>query len=58
MAVKIQVEAFCVPMPRSVVVGYRCIGGPLPSEDGGSMNLKNIGILPQHYTVSQLRTQP
>jgi hypothetical protein len=54
MAVKIQVEAFCVPMPRSVVVGYRCIGGPLPSEDGGSMNLKNIGILPQHYTVSQL----
>jgi hypothetical protein len=24
-------------------------------EDGGSMDLCNVGILPQHYTVSELR---
>jgi hypothetical protein len=24
-------------------------------EDGGSMNLSNVGILPQHYTASQPR---
>jgi hypothetical protein len=24
-------------------------------EDGGSMDLRNIGILPQHYTMSQPR---
>jgi len=23
------------------------------SEDGGSMDLWNVGILPQHYTMSQ-----
>jgi len=22
-------------------------------EDGGSMDLRNVGILPQHYTASQ-----
>jgi len=30
----------------------------LPSfhpEDGGSMELRNVGFLPQHYTTSQLR---
>jgi hypothetical protein len=24
-------------------------------EDGGNMDLRNVGILPQHYTASQLR---
>jgi len=28
---------------------------PCHPEDGGSMDLWNVGILPQHYTVSQLR---
>jgi hypothetical protein len=27
----------------------------LPTEDGGSMDLRNVGILPQHYTTSQPR---
>jgi hypothetical protein len=27
------------------------------SEDGSSMDLRNAGILPQHYMASQLRTQ-
>jgi hypothetical protein len=26
------------------------------SEDGGSMVLRNVGIAPQHYTLSQSRT--
>jgi len=28
----------------------------LHSEEGGSMKLRNVGNLPQHYTVSQSRT--
>jgi len=35
------------------VVGYQHLRGPcclcLQSEDGGSMDLWDIGILPQHY---------
>jgi hypothetical protein len=27
----------------------------LHPEDGASMDLRNVGILPQHYTVSQPR---
>jgi hypothetical protein len=33
--------------PCSVVVGY--------PEDGGSKVLRNVGILPQHYTASESR---
>jgi len=39
-------EVFCV------VVGYQRFGGPYP-EDEGSQVLRNIGILPQHYTAPQ-----
>jgi hypothetical protein len=28
---------------------------PLHPEDGGSLDLRNVGILPQHYTASQPR---
>jgi len=35
-------------MPYSAVVGDH-------SEDGESMVLQNIGVLPQHYMVSQFR---
>jgi len=28
----------------------------LHHEDGGRMDLRNVGILPQHYTASQART--
>jgi hypothetical protein len=43
------VEVFRVVTPCSVVVGY------LHPEDGGSMDLWNVGIIPQHYTESQPR---
>jgi len=39
----LQVEVFWVVTPCSIVVGYRRF----------SINLRNVGILPQHYTVSQ-----
>jgi hypothetical protein len=60
----IQVEVFWVVTSCSVVVEYQSLRGPcrsllpptsLHSEDGGSMDLWNFGILPQHYTTSQLR---
>jgi len=44
-----QAEVVWVMTPCSVVVGYQY------DEDGGSMDLWNVGILPQHYTASQLR---
>jgi len=41
------------------VVGYQHFGGPcclhFQVENAVSMSLQNIGILPQHYTVSQPR---
>jgi len=40
VAVKIQVSVSCVVMPCSVVVGYQRF-------KGGSMDLRNTGILPQ-----------
>jgi hypothetical protein len=40
-----QVEVFWVVTPSDVTVGY--------PEDEGSMDLRNFGILPQHYTMSQ-----
>jgi len=46
----------------SVVVGYQCFGGQcclhlqvLHHEDGGSMDLWNVGTLLEHYTASQPR---
>jgi hypothetical protein len=48
----IQVEVFLPVALCSVVVGYLRFRGP---EDGGTMDLWNVGILPQHYTASQLR---
>jgi len=51
----VQVEVFWIITPHSVVVGYqrfRDQSGPPSSkwnEDGGSMALRNFGILPQHY---------
>jgi len=41
--------------PCRVVVEYQCFGGLRCPEDGGSKVLRNIGILPQHYTASQSR---
>jgi len=65
------VEVFWVVTPCSVMVRYKRFGGPCclnlqvevfwvvtPSilpEDGGSMDLRKIGILPQHHTASQPR---
>jgi hypothetical protein len=43
--VKIKLDIFWVLPPPS-------LGWLLP-EDGGSMNVWNFGILPQHYTASQ-----
>jgi hypothetical protein len=62
----VQVEIFWIVMPCNIVVGYQCFRDQscLPSlgwsemkwsEDGGSMDLWSVGILPQHYTASQLR---
>jgi hypothetical protein len=49
--VKIQVKVFWIVTPCSVVVGH----WSLHREDGGSMDLSNVDILPQNYTVSQPR---
>jgi hypothetical protein len=61
-AVKIQVDVIWVVTPCSVMVHYQRFGGPCclhlqgeVSEDGGSIDLWNVGILPQHYTASQPR---
>jgi len=35
------------------MLGYNFIS--LHPEDGGSLDLRNVGILPQHYTASQPR---
>jgi hypothetical protein len=55
----IQVELFWIVISCSAVVGYEHFSGPcfllLHPEDGGSMDLQNLGILEQHYTVSQPR---
>jgi len=48
-------------MPCSVVVRYQSFGGlcclrlSLHIKDGGSIVLRNVGILSQPYTASQLR---
>jgi len=55
----VQVKIFWVVTPCGVVVGYQRFGGPLclhlQGEDGGSVDLWNFGILPQHYTASLSR---
>jgi hypothetical protein len=54
-----QLEDFWVVTPWSIVVRYRRFRGPcclhLYCEDGGSIDLRNVDILPQHYTASQHR---
>jgi len=56
---KIQVTVFWVVTPWNFVVEYRCSRGPccpqLHTEDEGSMDLWNISITPQHFTVLQPR---
>jgi hypothetical protein len=47
-----QVGVFWVLMPCSFVAGCH-----LHPENGGSMDLRNIGILLQHYTASQSRSR-
>jgi len=61
MAVIFQSE-ICAVTLCSVVVGYQRFRGPCCvhlqvrwSEDEGSMDLWNVGILSQHYTASQPR---
>jgi len=50
-----QVEFIWVLTPGSVAVGYHCFGGPffLHLQEG-----RNVGILSQHYTVSQPTRSP
>jgi len=50
----IQVETFWVVTPSCCAVGYQRFGG-LHSEDGVSKVLRNVSILPQHYTTQQPR---
>jgi hypothetical protein len=45
MAMKIGVVVFWVTTPRSDMVGCQ-------REDGGSIALRNVGILPEYYMVS------
>jgi hypothetical protein len=51
------VDVLCVAIPCNVVVGYQRFGERrcfhLQGEDTGSKVLRNVGILPQHYTGSQ-----
>jgi hypothetical protein len=58
-AIKIQVVVFWFVAPVSDVVGYWRFKRPcclhLHPEDIGNMLLRNVDILPYHYTVSQPR---
>jgi hypothetical protein len=57
--VKIQVEVFWVVTPCNVMVVYQRVRGPcylhLHPADGSGIDLRHVGILPQHYTASQAR---
>jgi len=46
---KIHIEVFRVMTPCSDMVEYHRFGGP---EDGGTMALRNVGILLHHYMMS------
>jgi len=55
MVVKTHVEVLWVMTPCSVAVGYQSFGSPCclhHPEDTGSMELRNVGTLPQHYMES------
>jgi hypothetical protein len=58
-AVKIQIQVFCVVTPCNAVVGYQRFRGPcrfhVQGDNGGSLDLWNVVIQPQHYTASQHR---
>jgi hypothetical protein len=56
-SVSIQVEVFWDMIPCSVSVGYQRLLPPssLHPEDVGTILLRYVGILPQHYTASQSR---
>jgi hypothetical protein len=47
-AVMFQVEVFWFVTPFSVIIGYQRFRGPLHPEAGGSTDLCNGGIPPQH----------
>jgi len=53
----IQVEVFWAVMLCNVAGGYKCFRGPcclhVQGEDGGSMDLWNVGFLPQYYKETQ-----
>jgi hypothetical protein len=56
--VKIQVKVFWDMTPCCVTVGYERFGGPCcfhHPEDRGSLVVRNVGILQQHYTSSHPR---
>jgi hypothetical protein len=53
-AVKIQVEVFWVVTPCAIWVST-LQRSMLKDEDGGSMDIRNVGFLPQRYTASQPR---
>jgi hypothetical protein len=63
MAVMLRVEVSWVLTPCSFVVGYQCFGRPyrlilhllLHPDYAGSMAVRNVGKLPQHYTALKPR---
>jgi len=59
----ILVEFFEAITQRDNVVGYQLLEGPLPPSslhphDGGSMVLRNVGVLPHQYTASRPESSP
>jgi hypothetical protein len=50
--VNLHVEVLWAVMPCGIVVGYQRFVRP---EDGGSMDLRNVGVFPQHHTMLQPR---
>jgi hypothetical protein len=58
-AMKIQVVVFLVLTQCTDVVGYQRFGGPcchhVDPEDRRNVVLRNVDILPHHYTASQYR---
>jgi hypothetical protein len=58
-ALVFQVQVSRLMTPCSVVVGYQRLRGPcshhLQGEDGGNMDLRNVGTLLQQYMASQPR---
>jgi len=44
-------DSFIPHVLRLIIIWF----GTTHPEDGSGMDLRNVGILPQHYTVSKLR---